>query len=382
MTPGSKRKILILSFSPIRRDARVLKQVEYFAEEFEVVTCGYEGAPLGVAEHIEIPASLSATELDGRLITLRLYRRAYWSLPAVVWVLKTLRSRQFDAIIANDLEAVPIAVSEGQNAPVLADLHEYTPLLGEENDAWKRRLSPFYLWLARRYLPHADAWSTVSEGLRREFRDQCGVDAQLVTNAAPFHDIEPTPTGFPLRLVHSGACLRNRQLMTMIDAVERSRANITLDFYLTPNHPDYLDELRARADSVPGVTVNPAVPYAELIDTLNRYDAGVHLLPPTNFNNRNALPNKLFDFVQARLGIVIGPTPEMADYVTRYGLGAVAIDFTAEALADCLDALTPADVAAMKQASHHNARALSAEAQVKMWGAQVRTLLESNGVNQ
>jgi hypothetical protein len=65
----------------------------------------------------------------------------------------------------------------------------------------------------------------------------------------------------------------------------------------------------------------------------NQYDIGVFLLPPTNFNYTYALPNKFFEFIQARLAIAIGPSPEMAAVVKTYDLGAVSEDFTAESLA-------------------------------------------------
>nr|BFF10655.1 hypothetical protein GCM10025699_19580 [Microbacterium flavescens] len=86
-----------------------------------------------------------------------------------------------------------------------------------------------------------------------------------------------------------------------------------------------------------------------------------------NFNNRWALPNKIFDYVQARLGVVVGPSPEMADYVTRYGVGTVTDDFTAESLTRLVDGLDETSVAAYKRASQQHARELSSEAQVQIW---------------
>ena len=70
--------------------------------------------------------------------------------------------------------------------------------------------------------------------------------------------------------------------------------------------------------------------------TINKYDMGVFLLPPINFNYENTLPNKLFDFIQARLGIAIGPTPEMAEIVNHYKIGLVSEHFTAASLASRL----------------------------------------------
>jgi hypothetical protein len=67
---------------------------------------------------------------------------------------------------------------------------------------------------------------------------------------------------------------------------------------------------------------------------------GVFLLPPVNFNYENTLPNKLFDFIQARLAIAIGPTPEMAEIVNQYDSGIVSKTFDPKDLAAELSKLT------------------------------------------
>ena len=84
--------------------------------------------------------------------------------------------------------------------------------------------------------------------------------------------------------------------------------------------------------------------------------------------------DEFFDFVQARLGIVVGPSPEMADLVRSHHLGVVLDDFTGEALAAALDDLDDADVAGFKAAAHAAARKLSAEEQVRGWVRAVDTL--------
>src|SRR5690606_21770207 len=68
-----------------------------------------------------------------------------------------------------------------------------------------------------------------------------------------------------------------------------------------------------------------------------------------------ALPNKIFDFVQARLATVVGPSPEMAELVRERRLGVVAEDFTPQALADALAGLDPAAVAEYQASAHAQA---------------------------
>lgn len=378
----SRPELLILSFSSIDGDARVLKQVRLFRERYAVTTCGYGPAPEGVARHIRIPDDRSASDLDGRLITLHWYRRAYWSIPAVHWVREALDGLRFDAVLANDLEAVPVAVRLAGGARVHADLHEYTPRLHEEHEAWNRRIRPFHEWVARRYASRAASWTTVSGGLAREYEREFGFLPRIVTNAAPYADLRPTPVADPIRIVHSGACLRNRNILAMVDGVIAASRPVTLDLYLTPNDPGYLEEIRQRAlgsagaDGVQRIVLHDPVPYSDLVRTLNEHDLGIHVLPPVNFNNEWALPNKLFDYVQARLGVVVGPSSEMAHYVRTHDLGVVADDFTAEALTRALDGLDRELVARYKASADGAAEAMSAEAQVHVWAECVDRIVD------
>lgn len=374
MNAPSRPRLLIVSFSPIASDARVLKQVELFAPGHDVTTCGYGPAPVGVVAHLPLPDG-ARLALDGRLITARAYRLAYRRTPAVAAARRLLAGRRgtFDAVLANDVETVPLAL--GLGAPVHADLHEYSPRLHDDNPAWARRIGPYVRWLCRRYVRRAASATTVGEGLARAYAAEVGVRAAVVTNAAPYAQRTPTAVAAPLRLVHSGAALRNRDLMVLLDAVALTTTPVTLDLFLMPNDPAYIAELRARAAQVDGVRVLDPVPYARLGDTLAGYDVGIHVLPPVNFNNANALPNKLFDYVQARLALVVGPTPEMAAAVERHGIGTVASGFDARALADVLDGLTPERVAQQRAASHAAAHELSAEEQVRGWERAVAALV-------
>lgn len=374
-TTTARQRLLILSFSPISGDARVLKQVAEFADRYEVITCGYGPQPGGAARHIRIPDSERINDLDGRLITLRWYSRAYWRLSAVRWAKAALRGLQVDVVIANDVEAVPVALAVRPSRGVHADLHEYSPRLHEEIPAWLKRIKPYYDWLCRRYVAKASSWSTVSSGLAREYAREFGFEPVIVTNAAPFAELEPGPVSAPIRLVHSGACLKNRNLMALVDGVDAAGGAATLDLFLTPNDPGLLAELQARAADSAWVDVRDPVPYQQLVRTLNGYDAGIHLLPPVNFNNEWALPNKIFDYVQARLGVIVGPSAEMAAVVEANGIGAVSRDFSAAALTDALAAVDAAQVATWKGNSDRVAKELSSEEQVAIWAACVERLM-------
>ncbi|HEX8399466.1 MAG TPA: hypothetical protein VF644_18675, partial [Pyrinomonadaceae bacterium] len=88
---------------------------------------------------------------------------------------------------------------------------------------------------------------------------------------------------------------------------------------------------------------------------------GIYSLAPTNFNNKYALPNKLFEFIQGRLAICIAPSPEMVRIVKEFDLGIVADDFTPQAIAAAIKSLTTEKITRFKAQSDKSARELSAE---------------------
>ncbi|MET1016756.1 MAG: glycosyltransferase [Leifsonia flava] len=371
----TRPRLLILSFSPIVGDARVLKQVMHFQNDYDVTTCGYGDAPAGVSRHIQIPDDKPQNDLYPRFLALRLFERVYWRTSAVAWCKAALEPGQWDVILANDVETVPLALTLGAAHGVHADLHEYSPRLRTENPGWMRWIAPYYRWMCRKHVSKASSWSTVSAGLARQYLKEYGFEPIVVTNAAPYWDLPETPVETPLRLVHSGAGLQNRELEIMIEAVAIAKSRPTLDLYLTANHPAYIVKLRERAAEIGRVTVHDPVPYSDLIQTLNNYDVGVFVLPPVNFSYTWALPNKIFDFIQARLAIVVGPSPEMASIVEEHGLGIVAKDFSIQALADAIDALTPESVAAFKKASSATAEVLNADSQIALWDRAIADLV-------
>lgn len=372
-------RLLILSFSPIVSDARVLKQVRLFQDDYAVTTCGYGPAPDGVAEHIRIPDELVYWAYPKVALLTRRFSAAYWANPVVAHLAGRLPRGGWDVVLADDIDTVPLALSLDAAGGVHADLHEYAPRLKEDVPRWRLFVAPFMRWLCREHVSRAQSVTTVGEGIAAEYAREFGIHAEVVTNAAPYADLSPRPTGDPIRLVHTGAGRGDRHLELMVEAVRAVSRPVTLDFYLTPNDPAYLAGLAEQIASDDRVRLHPPVPYADLPRTLNEYDCGVFVLPPTNFNYRWALPNKLFDFVQARLGVIIGPSPEMAAIVERHDLGLVTLDFSAQSLTAALETLTSADVDGFKAAAHASAHELSSQHQVVGWRRAIDALAAQSG---
>ena len=368
-------QMLIVSFSDIRADARVLKQVSEFSRDFEVTTCSYGERPEGSSHHIQIPSDLISWAYDRKdLMTFR-YHKAYWSNPAVSYATRELQGCDFDVALADDIDTVPLALSLDPRFGVHADLHEYAPREKEHLLRWRMFVGPFRRWLCATYLPECESVTTVSEGIAQEYSSQFAIDVDVAMNATPYQDLVPNPATRPIRLVHSGACQRQRELGTMVQAVMDSGNDVTLDLYLTPNDPQHLQELKNLSADDPRITIHDPVPYEELVALLNRYDVGISTIPPNTFNLLYSLPNKVFDYIQARLGVIVGPSPEMARIVKQAQNGAVAGNFSAEALTRLIDRLDVPVVNSWKQASGRAAQEMSAGPQTAVWRAAIEKMI-------
>jgi len=359
------KKVLILSFSTIRSDPRVMRQVRLLERSYRVTVSGFGKGPDADIEYIGLETP--RVSLPRKMIwAIKLFSghfdSYYWNLPQVRDGFEAIRGRNFDLLVANDVAALPLALELAGKAPVLVDAHEYAPREFEDKWLWRLLFGPYHHELCRRYLPRAAAMVTVCQGIADEYARHYGVSPLVVHNAPMHQRLLPSPTEpGRIRLIHHGAAIRSRHLEAMIDMMKHLDNRFTFDFMLMETDAACMGDLRRRAAGDGRIRFIPAVPMADICRTINKYDVGVYLLPPVSFNHQHALPNKLFEFIQARLAVAIGPSPEMARIVRDYSLGVVADSFAASALAESLEKLTDDSIAACKRAAGRAARELSFE---------------------
>ncbi|MFC8922698.1 glycosyltransferase [Cellulosimicrobium sp. NPDC057127] len=374
-------RALVVSFSDISRDSRVLRQVSAVAEHAAVTTLSYGPQPSSAVEHLELPAgavSLPQTPAGVANLALRRLTASELAAPGAQKALELAAGRTFDVVVANDARSLALAHRLAGGAPVWADMHEWAPEERTHVLSWRLLVSPLMDHLCRTYLPKVEAVTTVGPAIARLYEQRYGVRTRVMRNAPRQTALAPTPTEEGIvRLVHSGGAVPGRSLETMIDVAAELGPTFPLDLYLVPANDGgkYLNSLKARARDHAHVTLHPPVPPADLPTTLNAYDVGVFWIPPFNTNARLTLPNKLFDYVQARLAVAIGPSLEMADVVHEYGLGPVSSGFDAASIVESLKALDAETIEGYKRNSHTAAAELSFEHESRVAHSILRELL-------
>lgn len=356
---------LVISFSDLRSDGRVRRQIDLVRQGCDVTAVGLGDPDMSGVSYIH--AGPDTRNLKWQLKTffwlgLRQAERYYWSQPSVKTALKSIGDRRFDYIVANDPSALPLATRLAQGSPLLYDAHEYAPAKQEDDVRWRLIMKPYYVSILKRYLNQATRAITVSQGLADAYRENFGVSMEVIMNAPHRQDLNPSPIGArAIRLVHHGNAVRRRKLDMLIKLMELLDERFTLDFILKPSERNYYNELVRKAEGTPRIAFRDPVPPEQIAETINDYDIGVYSLPPANFNMANALPNKLFEFIQARLALAIGPTPEMANVVKQFDCGVVAEDFSVKSLATKLNELDRQDIERFKRNACQAADSLNYE---------------------
>ena len=343
------------------------RQISFLKEKYRITTAGFTDSGLPDVSFIQlvpIRGSLLKKGLQALRLKVGRFESYYWNVSSVREAYKCLAGKSWRLILANDLNSLPLGLELARpyGAKVLLDAHEYEPCHFDDKWQFNFFFKDFWEYIARKYLPQADAMTTVCESIAKKYSQTFGVSCNVITNAAYYQQLEPTET-LPdqIRLIHHGICNPSRRMESMIELMNYLDRRFTLDMMLVPDNQRYYKKLVNRMKGKSNIRIRQPVTIHEIVPRLNEYDMGLFLLSPQAFNYRMALPNKFFEFIQARLGVAIWPSLEMANIVNKYKLGVVAEEFSVASAAEALNQLSSTDIKAFKHRSHQIAPMLCAE---------------------
>jgi hypothetical protein len=375
----STKTILVVSFTEIGNDVRILRHIEALSVNYSIISIGYGAAPRVSKKHYQIPDTCGYLPLNPvgiASLLLRQFKKAITRTPAITFVEKILEGLEFDAILLNDVQTLPLLNNPLSKHKIIVDMHEFAPR--EMEDDWRFRLllQRHYTWLCNRYLGLANLVLTVSPGLKDGYDELCGTSAFVIRNICKFEDISLKENIGPIRLVHSGLAVRGRKLEAMIHAAADIE-NIELDMYLVeaPRQKRYLALLNKTASRTNNVSIKTPVKQDQIVRNLNQYDVGLLLIAASNFSLKHGLPNKLFDYLQARIMTIAGPSPDMAEVVLENHLGHVLSTYGAEELRSYLINLDRSVILNFKKNAARTAHIVNQETEMEKLMNIVRNLV-------
>jgi len=374
--------ILILGYTSLKRDPRIRRQIKALKDYNRVTAVGIEAPGI---EGVEYKNIQFRNRLFERIIKLLLsfinldllYRFNIRNFPGLF---RDLLASNPDLIIANDYQMLPLAVllNKKLQCKVLFDAHEYYLDYDAVDSSFGLFLHKMKVrYIFKKYLPQIDKLTTVSDGIAGIYLENHGVSSEIIDNSPSFVDLKPVKTSGKIKLVHQGGALRKRKLEQLIEAVQILGDNYELHFYLVPTQRDYLAELKILAIGI-NVTFHEPVALESLPDELNKYDIGVYTLPENNLNQKFAMPNKIFEFIQARLSVAISPTTAMKQFVNEHEIGVVSDGFSGASLAGAIKVMSADDISNFKNNSDKLSRIYNSEENAKKLRTIVSSMMENN----
>src|SRR5262249_13349578 len=139
-------------------DPRVRRQIQALRAHYQVIAAG-----MGDPNFSDVRVFSCEREMrragkkcwEGLELLFRRYESYYWKMEHVQELRRKLQGFAYDAVIANDLEALPLGLLLAGNRPVIIDAHEYAPRESEDRIIWRIFKQGFAYHLCAKYLPRA-----------------------------------------------------------------------------------------------------------------------------------------------------------------------------------------------------------------------------------
>jgi glycosyltransferase involved in cell wall biosynthesis len=251
-----------------------------------------------------------------------------------------------DILLSNDLDslAANYLVSVFQNKKLVYDSHE---LFSEIPELVHRPfVKKFWTSLEQLLLPKLKNTYTVCKSIADYYNERYATNFKVVRNLPTLKKIEthklPFSTEGKKIIIYQGALNIGRGLELMIDAMAY------LDNYilLIAGSGDIITDLQLRSKNK---SVENKVHFlgkllpSELQKITPLAGIGLSLEEDLGLNYRYALPNKIFDYIQAEIPILVSDLPEMKQIVIKYKVGEIIKSRTPEALSTQINTMLKND---------------------------------------
>ena len=278
--------------------------------------------------------------------------------------------RPFDIATANDLDTLlgVFCAVRLRRKQIVYDSHEYFTEVPElTNRPFVKRV-----WTAieRCLFPRLKNCITVCESIANIYTKTYGVPVRVVRNLPFSHEQYIENQRNENLILYQGSLNVGRGLEMLISAMEHlpeAKLLIVGDGDIKSD----LQKLVSQRKLGDRVEFTGKIPYSEVKNYTRQAAIGVSLEEDCCANYRFALPNKLFDYIQARTPVLVSDLPEMARIVQQYNCGEVLTKRTEHDLAKQI-----ANLLENKEKLREYAANCDVAAQELCWEREEQTVLD------
>jgi len=252
-----------------------------------------------------------------------------------------------DILLSNDLDTLlpNFLISKVFKTKLVYDSHE---LFTEVPELINRPfVQKFWLTIERNIVPHIKNCYTVSDSISNYYNLNYKTNFTTIRNL-PLKNDTTLKGGFPFEtenkkiIIYQGAINKSRGLELMIASMQFIENTIFViigngDIKNKLKHQVQVLKLEEKIKFIPKI-------YPEELQKLTPLaDLGISIEEDFGLNYKFALPNKLFDYIQAKVLVLISDLPEMKNIVQKYGVGQIVQNRTPRELANQITTILQKD---------------------------------------
>ena len=271
-----------------------------------------------------------------------------------------LLSNDTDTLLANFL------VSKLRRKKLIFDSHELFSEVPELVN--KPFVKKFWIGIEKMIIPKLKNNYTVCNSIANYYKEKYNTNFKIIKNLPQQKEIELSSFSFKIDgkkvILYQGSVNIGRGLELMIDTIQ----HLPNCIFVIAGSGDILEDLQQKTIKLKlenQVKFLGKLQPDELIKITPLADIGISLEEDLGLNYRFALPNKIFDYIQAEVPILVSELPEMKQIVFNYKVGEVVSDRKPKELANQITNMLKKDFSIpLKKAK-----------QELVWGAQEEELL-------
>ncbi len=354
------KKIFISAFSSLTTDQRIEKVCRTLHEN------GYEvhliGNDWGGNEILERSYSYSRITIHSKSL-----KTAYIEFNAKLYKFLKRNVDRDSVMWANDLDALfpSYRISKKWRIPLIYDSHEiFTELPSVEG----RFTQKIWRFLEQKLMPNIKFMMTESQSYADWFQKKYGVEAVVVGNLPRrIYTTPQFPENLPKKIIYQGAINQSRGLKQMILAMHYLEDSV---FHIAGAGP-LKNELEGFVQSEKLETkvrfIGKLLP-ENLREFTKTADVGISLEENNGVSYLYSLPNKVGDYIQSRVPLVMINFPEMMRIKEKFDVGEVVENHDPQGIANAIKR-----VLAKGRVSYENE--LSKAAAVYCWENEEKKIL-------
>ena len=334
-----KKKIIVSVTNDIYTDQRVRRVCEFLvANDYDVTLVGRK---------LKHSKPLLKTTYKTKRFPLWFTKGALFYATYNLRLFFYLLFRKADVLLSNDLDTLYAnhwAKKFKRNCRLVYDSHEY--FIGVPELIDNPKIQNFWRFIEKRTLPKADAMYTVNESIADLYRKEYNREIKVVRNISDAKKIKLSLTkkelGLPedkkIVIIQGAGINIDRGGEEMIEAIQHVE-NAILIFVGDGDVIPSLKKKVAENHWEDKVKFFGKRPYDELMNFTKHSDVGISIDKDTNINYRFSLPNKIFDYINAGIPLLVSDLTEIKKIVNTYEVGLIIPNHEPKVIAESLKKL-------------------------------------------